>query len=147
MHQAGDTFLQCPWGPWSPKGAPSAFDIGPSPLQGAPAGDLVLLRPLTFRMSSVGCRRPNTHSRNNATATQHKRVRGPRGPAEPRRCIGTGTRCTPLATSLIATDIVPDSLKMISAHIFPESASSYPLHRQAISQNKKKRSGVGVEAI
>ena len=45
--------------PWSPKTAPVASDIGPSPLQGAPAGDLVLLSPLTLRKRSVACRRPN----------------------------------------------------------------------------------------
>ena len=49
--------------PWSPKAAIVASDIGPSPLQGTPAGDLVLLNPLTLRKSSVDCTRPNTHPR------------------------------------------------------------------------------------
>ena len=45
------------------RGLRSASDIGPSPLQGAPAGNLGLPSPPTLRKSSVGRRRPNTHPR------------------------------------------------------------------------------------
>ena len=39
--------------PWSPKTTTAASYIGPSPLQGTPARDLLLLSPLTLRKSSV----------------------------------------------------------------------------------------------
>ena len=96
----GASSFSAPGALWSPEAAPPASDIGPSPLQGAPAGDLFLLSSLTLRKSSLACRRPYTQY-----ATQRKRERGPRGPAEPRRCIGT-------SDPLYPASYVPDTYRI-----------------------------------